>query len=176
MDLKPCRTRTAHDENQWVKMRAKFVIFRAPIAQKQPLFAQKGSAPKNRWRNEHAAIARTQCARQCAQQGYIGFATQRIHSQEYSHGNFHNSHSRHAAAAGRTCSGFRAAGFDRNVASPVRSLRLRSCGPAFLPRALVTFLPPPVGGLSRTRCGNSRGGRRPCGHFSGRSGKIAGCA
>ena len=98
-----------------------------------------------------------------------------IHSS-YRHGNFRNTDSRDAAAAGRNGSRFRAAGFDRRTASSVGDLRIKSGRSAFLSRALVTVLPPPVGGISRTRGGNSRGGREADCHFSGQPGKIAGGA
>jgi hypothetical protein len=64
------------------------------------------------------------------------------------------------------CEGLRVAGFDTRAKAVVRvGLPGGAPGSALLSRELVTVLPPPVGGLSRTLSGNQVGGREPSGCF-----------
>src|ERR1022692_858832 len=66
------------------------------------------------------------------------------------------------------CEGVRVAGLDTRAKAVVRvGLAGGAPGSALLSRELVTVLPPPVGGLSRTLSGNQVGGREPSGCFGG---------
>jgi len=65
------------------------------------------------------------------------------------------------------CEGLRVAGLDTRAKAVVRvGLPGGAPGSALLSRELVTVLPPPVGGLSRTLSGNQVGGREPSTSYS----------
>jgi len=75
------------------------------------------------------------------------------------------------------CEGLRVAGLDTHAKAVVRvGLPGAAPGSALLSRELVTVLPPPVGGLSRTLSGNQVGGREPGGCFGGFVRVIGGLA
>ena len=63
--------------------------------------------------------------------------------------------------------GLRAAGLDMRAKAVVGVDLSGVPGSTLLSRELVTVLPPPVGGLSRTLSGNQVGGREPSGCFGG---------
>jgi hypothetical protein len=69
------------------------------------------------------------------------------------------------------CEGLRAAGLDTRANAVVGVP-----GSTLLSRELVTVLPPPVGGLSRTLSANQIGGREPSGCFGGSARDIGGLA
>jgi hypothetical protein len=75
------------------------------------------------------------------------------------------------------CEGLRVAGLDMRAQAVVRvGLPAGAPGAALLSRELVTVLPPPVGGLSRTLSRNQVGGREPGGGFGGFVRSIGGLA
>ena len=75
-----------------------------------------------------------------------------------------------------SCEGLRASGLDLRAKAVVRVGLSGAPGSTLLSRELVTVLPPPVGGLSRTLSGNQIGGREPSGCFGGSARSIRGLA
>jgi len=75
-----------------------------------------------------------------------------------------------------SCEGLRAAGLDMRAKAVVGVDLSGVPGSTLLSRELVTVLPPPVGGLSRTLSGNQIGGREPSGCFGGSARSIGGLA
>src|ERR1700728_4689174 len=69
----------------------------------------------------------------------------------------------------RTCTGIRTTRLDTSATPAVGVDLAQSLGAALLSRQLVTFLPPPVGGLPRALPGNPIGGRE-------RGSCLGGCA
>jgi hypothetical protein len=75
-----------------------------------------------------------------------------------------------------SCEGLRASGLDLRAKAVVGVDQSGAPGSTLLSRELVTVLPPPVGGLSRTLSGNQIGGREPSGCFGGSARSIGGLA
>jgi len=74
------------------------------------------------------------------------------------------------------CEGLRVAGLDMRAPAVVGVDLSGAPGSTLLSRELVTVLPPPVGGLSRTLSANQIGGREPSGCFGGSARNIGGLA